>query len=71
MEIEKILAMKVSRQEDMLTMIISNQIDCGGDDGGMVSVKKFNELARDIIKWHEQEVLKQSKKTNESISKRH
>jgi len=45
----------------MLTMIISNRIDCGGDDGGMVSVKNFNELARDIIKWHEQEILKQSK----------
>ena len=61
MEIEKILAMKVSRQEDMLTMIISNRIDYGGDDGGMVSVKNFNELARDIIKWHEQEMSKQSK----------
>lgn len=61
MEIEKILAIKVSRQEDMLTMIISNRIDCGGDDGGMVSVKNFNELARDIIKWHEQEMSKQSK----------
>ena len=45
----------------MLTMIISNRIDYGGDDGGMVSVKNFNELARDIIKWHEQEMSKQSK----------
>lgn len=59
MEIEKILSINAPTQEDMLGMIISNQIDYGHtENGGMVSVKRFQTLAEHIIKWHECEVKK-------------
>ena len=38
---------------DEIGMIISNQMDVVFDGNGAVSVKKWDSLARDIMRWHE------------------
>lgn len=35
--------------EDTIGMILSNRVDYGGGQGGMVSVKQFNQVAKDLI----------------------
>lgn len=35
--------------EDTIGMILSNRADFGGEQGAMVSVKQFNQVAKDLI----------------------
>lgn len=35
--------------EDTIGMILSNRVDYGGEQGGMVSVKQFDQVAKDLI----------------------
>jgi hypothetical protein len=53
MKKEKLL--RLLKQEpneiDAIGMILSNYIDFGGTDGGMVSVKQFNKVAECLLEW--------------------
>jgi hypothetical protein len=49
MEIEKLIARhKSAPLRDFLGIMLSNRIDRGSSEGGMISVKAFPELAADI-----------------------
>jgi hypothetical protein len=61
MEIERILELgkHVHTDKELLGMIISNRIThfLGDDDGAAISIKNFETLADDILKWHESKAL--------------
>ena len=40
-----------SSDDDELSMILSNNIDIGGDRGGLISTKQFGQLINDIKIW--------------------
>jgi len=65
MKTEEILKLDATKEEK-LQMIISNTIDVGSSQfGGMISVAKFAELGRDIIKWHESALRLKGEKKHE------
>ena len=52
MEIERLLKLE-NNDIDKLCMILSNNVDRGCSDGGLISVKNFKKCAEDILKWRE------------------
>lgn len=48
----KILTYKDEFDKDDLGMIISNDMDCIIDGAGALSIKAWNELILDILRWH-------------------
>lgn len=54
MDIERVLHMaRQETEEGRLLMILGNRIDHGSADGGLISVKQFGELAKDLLRWRE------------------
>lgn len=55
MEIDRLLS-RLSyhdkSDEDELEMILSNRVDIGCVDGGMLSMKAIKKVSADIVKWH-------------------
>jgi hypothetical protein len=45
------LTYKNVSDNDELGMILSNNIDTGHEDGGLISVKQFDQLIGDIKQW--------------------
>jgi hypothetical protein len=52
MEIKRMLTQAGGQaDEDVLGRILSNRIDFGNEDGGLVSSKQFDRLIADIRAW--------------------
>lgn len=60
MEIERLLQISkhVHTDKEVIGMILSNRIThyFGDADGAAISIKNFELLADDILKWHESKV---------------
>lgn len=62
--IEKIkIYLKQQSVEDTIMMVLSNRVDYGGSVGGLVSVKMFNKVAKDLIEIFPQLNHSQKEKT--------
>ena len=48
----KILKQSKESNTVKIGMILSNRIDWGGDNGGMISVKQFDKIAEDLIAFY-------------------
>jgi hypothetical protein len=60
-------ASKNLTEKDQLSMILSNRIDMGSAEGGLISVKQFDVLIEDLIEWKNQlkDELEDTKKVKE------
>jgi len=52
MDIERILKMETT-ERDRLGMILSNRMDIVAMEKACISIDKWEELASDLLKWHE------------------
>ena len=52
MDIERILKMETT-ERDRLGIILSNRMDIMAMDKGCISIDKWDDLASDLLQWHE------------------
>ncbi len=52
MDIERILKMETT-ERDRLGMILSNRMDIVAMEKACISIDKWEDLASDLLKWHE------------------
>ena len=58
MDIQRVLALADGdTEENRLGMILSNRIDHGSAEGGLISSKKFPQLVQDLKAWNAQTAL--------------
>ncbi len=57
MEIEKLLKIKTETEIEKLVLILGNNVDYyGSKEGVMISTKRFDKCAAEIMMWHEQQI---------------
>ena len=64
--LQKIEQFKNATEKDKVGMILSSFIDHGNSDGGLISIKQFDELADTLIQFKDEGIIQDLKSMLES-----